>query len=665
MPPHPPSVASAASRLARALLSISKPSFSWSPGVEQALRRLLLPQVTSLTAPLVAAIIDPHLLHYHPLAAGLFHWAAQQPNFCHTPETYHSLLKSLSLSRHPHLIQSLLKTAKSHQIPLFASSYHLAISSLLPSGKSLEAAELIDSVTGSGWEELPASLCNSLLAALSSNGFLDVARKLLGRMLRRDVLPSDVGFGVFISKVCELEGLEQVWGVLDGIKEVDFGFKGSVIAALIVDSLCRAGNIEDAWCALTQLRNRGLKPDFIAYRIVSEGYKLAGRVEEAGRILKQKRKFGVAPRANDYREFILLLISDKMLREAKELGEAIVGGQFPIDEDVLNALIGSVSAVDPDSAILFCNYMIGKDQLPSLSILNQLSRNLCRNQKSNEMWDVFKVLMDKGFFTGLEQYNVMVSFLCKAGRVREAYDVLREMKKEGFGPDIYSYNSLMEACCKEDLLRPAKKLWDEMFANGCGANLHTYNILIRKFCEEGEAEEARHLYYHMLDKAIVPDSVTYTSLVKVLCREDRIDEAIQIFDKSMDQDKALGNSVLSTLVLFLCKDGKYMAASTLIQTLPSEAANSESHVILLKGLTDAGLIEKAVQHLDWVRTNAHLIFQAVLTELIASLSTAPSLEPVTQLLRLMHARGFVSKEDPWMNMMASSSKWSKTVSRLP
>ncbi|URE32259.1 PPR repeat [Musa troglodytarum] len=648
-PPHPQSMAEVARRLGRALLSASKPSHSWSPAVEQVLHRRL--PAAPLTASLVAAVIDPHLLHHHDLAAGLFHWAAQQPNFSHIPETYHSLLKSLSLSRHPHLIQSLLKTAKSHRVSLPFSSYQLAISSLLLSGKSIEAARLIDPAPENGVEEFPSSLYNSLLAALSSDGFLDVARKVFDRMLTRGIMLNDVGFGVFIGKVCDSEGLDGVLGVLDGIKKLDCQFNGSVIAALVVNRLCRAGRIEDAWCALEQLRNRCCKPDFIAYRLVSEGYKLAGRVEEAGRILKQKRKFGVAPRAKDYREFILSSISDKRIQEAKELGEAIVDGQFPIDDDVLDGLIGSVSAVEPDSAILFFKCMIGKDRFPSLSMLSKLSRNLCRNEKSNAMWDVYRVLMDKGYFNGVEQYNVMVSFLCKAGRVREAYEVLREMRKRGFGPNIYSYNCLMEACCREDLLRPAKKLWDEMFANGCGADLHTYNILIRKFSEKGEAEEARQLYCRMLDKGVIPDSVTYTSLVKVLYREEKIEEAIQIFKKSMDQDVALGSSILSLLVLFLCKDGKYMAASSLMQSSPSEVASSDSHVILLKGLTDAGLIEMAVKHIDWLKTDSHVKFQTVLTELMASLSTAPNLEPVTQLLRAMHARGFVSDDGPWKSLL--------------
>lgn len=425
-------------------------------------------------------------------------------------------------------------------------------------GKTLEAAELIEQATSDAGEELPPALYNSLLAALASDGFLQLARKVSDRMLRRGIRFNDVGFGVYIGKACRVEEFGRTFSLIEQIKQRFCEINGSVIAALIVDGLCRVGRIEDAWHSLEELRIRGCKPDFIAYRIVSEGFRVVGRVDEAMKILKQKRKLGVAPRANDYKEFILSLISERRIREAKELGETIVDGDFPIEDDVLNALVGSVSAIDPDSAVSFCMYMIGKERFPSLTMLSNLSRNLCKNGKSNEMWDVFKVLSEKGYFSGVGQYNVMVSFLCKAGRLREAYDMFKEMKTKGFGPDISSYNMLMEACCREDLLRPAKKLWDEMFANGHSANLQTYNILIRKLSEAREIDEARHLFHHMMEKGVARDTITYTSIIKALCLEKRLEEAIDIYNKSMEQDVGIAGCTLSMLTLTLCQEGMFL-----------------------------------------------------------------------------------------------------------
>lgn len=115
-------------------------------------------------------------------------------------------------------------------------------------------------------------------------------------MLERGVAFKDVGFGCFIGKLCRSEVLGEVLGLVDKIKARTEGINGSIMAALIVDGLCRTGRIEEAWRALGELRMRGWKPDFIAYRIVSEGFRLADRKDETATILKQKRKLGVAPK---------------------------------------------------------------------------------------------------------------------------------------------------------------------------------------------------------------------------------------------------------------------------------------------------------------------------------------------------------------------------------
>lgn len=373
-------------------------------------------------------------------------------------------------------------------------------------------------------------------------------------LLRRISLNS-IGLGVFMGALCRVSELGNTLSFLDKIKQSLEGIYGSVIAFSIIDGLCRASKVDYASRALEELRLRDFKPDFIAYRVVIEGFKLMGRIDEVERFKKQKRKLGVAPRMNEYKEFIFGLISERRLREAKELGEAIIDGNFPVDDELVYALVGSVSEVDPDSAISFCRYMIKMERFPTLYTLRNLSMNLCRNSRTDDLWDVFQLLLSVNYFSDLGSYNVMVSFLCKAGRVKEAYSILKEMRKKGVTPDIFSYNTLMEACCREDLLRPAKKLWDEMFVNGCRGNLQTYNTLIQKFSETGEAEEAQHLFHHMLEKGVEPDTVTYTSLIKGLCREAKINAALEIFNKSMEQDIVIAGSTLTALVFSLCKEG--------------------------------------------------------------------------------------------------------------
>ncbi|XP_022880198.1 pentatricopeptide repeat-containing protein At5g14080 isoform X2 [Olea europaea var. sylvestris] len=550
------SVSDFASVVSRALIAASNqaiPNCTWAPSLEQTLHRLACRE--SLSPALVSRVIDPFLLNHHTLALGFFNWASQQPGFCHTSTTYQAILKSLSLSRQYNAIEKLFKEVKAHRIHLSPDVYGSMIGSLI-SGKKTHLAFLVFTENTLLTSEIGPKTCNSLLAALSSDGNVQGARKVFDDMISRGVKLTTLGFGVFIWRFCRNNELSETLSLLDKVREVDFsGINGSVIAVLVVHGLCSEGRLTDVVYALEELKKRGCKPDFMAYRIVAETMRMMRRVVDVEMVLKKKRKLGVAPRANDYREFIHELISERLICEAKELGEVIVSGNFPIEDDVLNVLIGSVSSIDPVHAVLFLKFMLETERYPTLLTLSNLSGNLCKHGKTDELVEVYQVLSVKDYFKDLESYNMMVSFLCKAGRVKETYQVLQEMKKKGLSPDVSSYNYLLEACCREDLVRPAKRLWDEMFSNGCSGNLKSYNILIQRLSEIGQVEDAHRLFCHMMEKGLRPDATTYISLLEGFCQAKNLEMALKVFNQSVEHDLMLANNILSTFTLCLCKEG--------------------------------------------------------------------------------------------------------------
>ncbi|KAI3970841.1 hypothetical protein MKX01_024488 [Papaver californicum] len=584
----------AAKLISKALVSASNrsiPTRSWSPSLEQTLHQLGCRN--SLNPLLVARVIDPFLLDHHSLALGFFNWASQQPGYSHTSISYQSLLKSLSVSRQLHSVEKILKQMKTQRIILDSSIYRSNAFFLLS-----EVNDLI--------YEIGPELCNSLLAALSSDGYVELAQKLFDKMCIRGIHFNNIGFGVFIGRF--------------------------FIALLVANGLCRASRLSDTLLVLDGLRGRDCKPDFMAYWILAEAF----------RVLKKKKKLGVAPRANDYREILFGLISERRIQESKELGEVIIGGNFPIEDDVLNALIGPVSATYPDSAVLFCKSMIDKGNFPTFLTLTNLSRSLCKHDKIGEMVKIFEVLSSKDYFSDLDSFNVMLSFLCKAGRIKVAYNVLQDMRKKGVYPDVTSYNSLMAACCREDLLRPTKRLWDEMFTSGCSGNLKTHNTLIQKCLESGEAEEAFRLFRHMIEKSVSPNATTYISLINGLCRERNIEDAYEVFNKSITRDIMLAQTVLTTVISSLCNEGNFPAASKLIHGLPPKPENSNSHVLLLQCLADAGEVGMAIDHILWLRHSSNSTTQAVINELVASLSSSLKPDPIKQMLYAMQQKELIS-----------------------
>ncbi|KAL8254134.1 hypothetical protein R6Q59_032355 [Mikania micrantha] len=524
-----------ASRISRTLISASKPHRTWTPALEQTLHGIGCRDL--LNSALVSRVIDPFLIHHHSLALGFFDWASQQPGFTHTCLSYQSILKSLSASRHFSTdIDRLMRQIRTLKIQLNASVYRLVIASHTAARKPLHAFSVYSDVRSLIYH-IGADTTNALLASLSSAGNTGHANQLFDDMITTGVPLNTLGFGVFLWRLCGTVGLDQTLSLLDDVKKQDLGgVNGSIVAVLVVHGLCLANRAQEAMYMLDELRKRDCKPDFMAYRVVAEALRATGNAVHVEQVLKMKRKLGVAPRSNDYQDLIFQLISERLICEARDLGEVIVAGNFPIGDDVLNALIRSVSADNPCSAFMFFEFLIAKERFPTLVTLCNLGRNLCEHGNHDELLQVAKVLSAKEYFVDIERCNLMINLFCKASKVKEAYQALQEMKKKGLGPDISSYNHVMEACCKEDMIRPAKRLWDEMFANGCEPNLKTYNILISKLSEIGQLKEAESLFYHMLERGVQPDATTYEILVKGFCQENQLQTATQVFIKCFEQD---------------------------------------------------------------------------------------------------------------------------------
>ncbi|KAI3666048.1 hypothetical protein L6452_44686 [Arctium lappa] len=618
-----------ANRISKTLITAADQSLrprTWTPVLEQTLHGIGCRH--SLNPSLVSRVIDPFLIHHPSLALGFFNWASQQPGFTHTSISYHSILKSLSISRQFTALDTLMKQVKTLRIQLHPSVYRSLIASNIAGKKALNAFSVFNDVRLL-ISDIGADTCNSLVAALASAGNMGYAQQVFDDMLSRGVRVSTLGFGVYIWRFCVTAELDKALCLLDGVRRQDSGVNGSIVALLVIHGLCSASRVHEAVYMLDVLRKRDCKPDFMAYRIVAEALRAIGDVVDVEKVLKMKRKLGVAPRASDYRDFIYQLISERLICEAKDLGEVIVNGNFPIEDDVLNALIGSVSTEDPCSALMFFKLLVSKERSPTLLTFSNLSRNLCRHGKHDELLEVYKILSSSQYFVDIERYNVMVSFFCKAGKVKEAYQILQEMKKEGVGPDISSYNYVMEACCREDLVRPAKRLWDEMFANGCEANLKTYNILISKLAEMGQVKEAHRLFCHMLERGLQPDATTYDFLLKGLCQENQLETALEVFKKSLEQVAVIVKGILRNFIFYLVREGQFMAASNLVNDYTSTIGHSECNMMLLKCLVDAGEVDVAIEHMKRVGE----MRPPMLNELLSWLASSSKPQPILELIQ--------------------------------
>lgn len=81
--------------------------------------------------------------------------------------------------------------------------------------------------------------------------------------------------------------------------------------------------------------------------------------------------------------------------------------------------------------------------------------------------------------------------------------------------------------------------------------------------------------------------------------------------------------------------GHFLSASKLLYNLPADIVSSHSHVILLKCLADAKLIEMGIKHLKQIEETSPSMAEAISSELSASLSSSLTPEPILNMLRAL------------------------------
>jgi len=86
-------------------------------------------------------------------------------------------------------------------------------------------------------------------------------------------------------------------------------------------------------------------------------------------------------------------------------------------------------------------------------------------------------------------------------------------------------------------------------------------------------------------------------------------------------------------MLYVFQAGHLMAASKLLCSLNHDIGCAESHIILLKSLSDAQEITITIEHLKWVQEKSPLILKDICTALLDSLSSATCPEPMLQFLK--------------------------------
>ncbi|KAF2301856.1 hypothetical protein GH714_029898 [Hevea brasiliensis] len=269
------------------------------------------------------------------------------------------------------------------------------------------------------------------------------------------------------------------------------------------------------------------------WRIVAEAFRSLGSVADVIKVLKMKRKLGVAPRSK-YREFILSLIMERLIYEAKELGEIIVHGNFPIEIDVLNALIGSVSSINPSAAVLFFHFLVGKGR-----------EDLLRPAK--KLWDEMFAI---GCGVNLKTYNILIAKFSEIAEVEEALRLFNHMLEKGMAPDAATYAFLLKGLCQDTKFDAAVEIFNKSINQDLVLAQSILSIFILNLCRKGQFLVASELLCGIAYD--IGHSDSHVVLLKCLADAEEVPIAVEHLKRIQDMSPSSCKSyILSFWPCFL------------------------------------------------------------------------------------------------------------------
>ncbi|GAB2229175.1 hypothetical protein Droror1_Dr00023311 [Drosera rotundifolia] len=90
-------------------------------------------------------------------------------------------------------------------------------------------------------------------------------------------------------------------------------------------------------------------------------------------------------------------------------------------------------------------------------------------------------------------FNTLIQGLSMNGKTNEAYELYRQMKDKGVLSDVITYNSLIHGFCREENVTKSQEMFEELLVHGLQPSFFSYALLIEQFCRIESMQKATQL----------------------------------------------------------------------------------------------------------------------------------------------------------------------------
>ncbi|XP_020247404.1 pentatricopeptide repeat-containing protein At1g63400-like [Asparagus officinalis] len=331
---------------------------------------------------------------------------------------------------------------------------------------------------------------------------------------------------------CKLGRVDEAKGLVGRAEDKD-----AVMYTILIDALCRRGEVDEVEKILEGSEFNGWKPNDVTYNVYINGLCKLGEVDRAFRQLDVMRENGFLPTLETLHILFASLCrdqSDERLWEAK----ALLDRSNELDWDVnayfyctLMSKFCDKGMNKPVVSLLTCMFKRGIE--PDTCTYTVVLRSLCKKKYLRKAKCIFHSM---GSEADIVAYNTLLLGFNRANEHNEVYILFMNMVEDKVSPNGFTFCVLMDSLCRENKYPEAVDCFIQSIRNGFNRNLISRPIWW--LVKEGKVKELLNLFEEMFGRGFVLNDFVFDPLIRAfcrkgLCRSVQSDIFSLIFDKML------------------------------------------------------------------------------------------------------------------------------------
>ncbi|KAL2508098.1 putative pentatricopeptide repeat-containing protein [Forsythia ovata] len=214
--------------------------------------------------------------------------------------------------------------------------------------------------------------------------------------------------------------------------------------------------------------------------------------------------------------------------------------------------------------------VLKETQAPNFLSFSTAICNLCKMNDFNNVKDVLRSMLSKGYYLNYETYSLVLNCFCKFIRLSEALQLLGLMTVSGAPISVNVWSILIDGFCKSGQIDVAAYLLEKMVESGCSPNIVTCTSLIKGLLESKMASKAFEILDTLESKGCYPDLVLSNVLIDCLSKMGRYGDAFEVFSSLRERRLIPDVYTFASLMSTVCLSRQYVLLPLLISGMAIE-----------------------------------------------------------------------------------------------